>query len=100
MPQNMKLGVALLALFATSGCASLRVGSDYDRDVSFAARETYDWVDSPEEDAQDKLPVVPQAAKDQSPGIEGALHYSQLARTGVRSQATSRKAATTRTSPG
>ena len=36
--------LALVAAVALAGCASLRVGSDYDREVSFDARETYDWV--------------------------------------------------------
>lgn len=59
MVVRFKVLAGLVAVGATVGCASLRVGSDYDRDVSFAARETYDWVDSPEEDAQDVARVNP-----------------------------------------
>ncbi len=45
--------LALVASFALAGCASLPVGSDYDREVSFDARETYDWVGAAEDAAQD-----------------------------------------------
>ncbi|MCG8467048.1 MAG: DUF4136 domain-containing protein [Gemmatimonadetes bacterium] len=44
MIRRTRVLLALFAAVAVGGCASLRVASDYDRDVSFAGRETWDWV--------------------------------------------------------
>ncbi len=49
----------LLAVVTASGCATLRVGSDYDRDVSFAGHQTYAWLDAPEEERAETERVNP-----------------------------------------
>jgi hypothetical protein len=39
--------VALGLVVGLSACATLRVGSDYDREASFAGAATYDWAEAP-----------------------------------------------------
>lgn len=59
MRKRIGLGAFLITLTATAGCASLRVGSDFDRDVSFANRHTYDWVEAAEEEREEAERVNP-----------------------------------------
>ena len=46
---SMSLG-ALTLLTGLSACSTLRVGSDYDREVSLAAASTYDWAEGEADD--------------------------------------------------
>lgn len=59
MSAYAKVGIALTAALATAACASLRIGHDYDREATFAAAATYDWVEIPEEDLEEVARVNP-----------------------------------------
>ena len=59
---NRTRDIALILLAATfsTACAGMRVGSDFDREISFASATTYDWVagsdvDDEEEAAVDRI---------------------------------------------
>jgi hypothetical protein len=56
------LPVALLIAWAALGCATLRVGSDYDKQASFAGYHTFTWL--PRERYGTRNPLVVQRARD------------------------------------
>lgn len=56
------LPVAALIAWAVAGCATLRVGSDYDRQASFAGYHTFTWL--PRERYGTRNPLVVQRARD------------------------------------
>ena len=49
MGVQARVGLASAVVFLTASCAGLRVGHDYDREMSFAGASTYDWVETPDE---------------------------------------------------
>lgn len=59
MSVKARMGGVLAIAFATASCASLRIGHDYDREATFAAAATYDWVETPEEELEEVERVNP-----------------------------------------
>ena len=49
MGVQARVGLVSAVVFLTASCAGLRVGHDYDREMSFAGASTYDWVETPDE---------------------------------------------------
>ncbi|MDF0645820.1 MAG: DUF4136 domain-containing protein [Nitrospira sp.] len=46
--------LSCLTLWSLSGCASPRIGYDYDRSVNFSAYRTYDWMPGEQEKTGDR----------------------------------------------
>lgn len=59
MATRTRVGIALVAAAVTASCASMRFGHDYDREATFAAATTYDWVETPEEELAEVERVNP-----------------------------------------
>lgn len=59
MREKNVVAVLGLVLLGTTGCATMRVGSDYDREVSFAGLRTYAWAAAPEGEVEETARVNP-----------------------------------------
>lgn len=70
---SLRDALIAICVVAVSGCAGLRVNTDYDREASFTTLSTYDWLESPDHVRRDLDAISPFLARRLQRAVEREL---------------------------